>query len=616
MKSASAMKASVRRALTCVLCGMVCMGAVPAIGSTYYLSPRGNDGADGRSQEHPWKTIARLNQAHLAPGDIVCFLSGASFQGTVRAQASGITYTTYGGNVHAVIDGAVRTGRWSLYRGRIYKTHVEEEVKNLFAGGRAMTLARYPNEGFLIVTSTNGTTELTAAGLAQAPGSMKGSQIRIRTTNYTYETRPVRVLESGRLVLEPHANEYPKNFSYGIKQGYGFYLDNALEALDQPGEWYYDRQTHTLYFYAPQGADPSSMIVEASVHPYGIVSRKSRLVIRSLDFRRQAESGLKFEGTTSGTSIVQVSVEDALMHGIEIAGESSSYRIEGCRIDRIAGRGILLERSSMTVIADTRIGNIGLVPGCGIDNEHGMVGIALLAGSGTVIRNCRVDSTGYTGMRTDGAHHRVEGCTITNVMLKLSDGGALYAYNENGQTYGTIWKNNVIRNAVGNIEGTPAVEPEAHGLYWDFRCRDMTAEGNTVEHTASSGLFMQYACHHNTIRGNTFYKCTGNPIHIYTDAKYAYGGNRVTRNILYAEGKPASLYLQFADARVLDIGVIDSNYYSSGAKNPAVRRVYKDGEWKSQEYTLAEWKAAYRQDRHSQEIFRQPASFFARFKRN
>jgi hypothetical protein len=48
--------------------------------TSYYLNPRrGSDTYPGTSPLQPWKTITRLNQANLEPGDTVYFLGGATF---------------------------------------------------------------------------------------------------------------------------------------------------------------------------------------------------------------------------------------------------------------------------------------------------------------------------------------------------------------------------------------------------------------------------------------------------------------------------------------------------------------------------------------------------------
>jgi hypothetical protein len=53
---------------------------------TYYISNSGNDSSDGLSENSAWKTIARLNQVRLQPGDFVLFKSGDTFYGNLWIQ--------------------------------------------------------------------------------------------------------------------------------------------------------------------------------------------------------------------------------------------------------------------------------------------------------------------------------------------------------------------------------------------------------------------------------------------------------------------------------------------------------------------------------------------------
>ena len=70
-------------------------------GATYYVSPAGSDSNPG-TIDAPWRTVARVNSAPLAPGDTVLFRGGASFTGTpLMPSASGsatapITFGSYG----------------------------------------------------------------------------------------------------------------------------------------------------------------------------------------------------------------------------------------------------------------------------------------------------------------------------------------------------------------------------------------------------------------------------------------------------------------------------------------------------------------------------------------
>ena len=69
-------------------------------GKTLYVSPSGSDTNPG-TQAAPWRTVAKVNGAALAPADTVAFQGGASFAGQLAPNISGtatapITYTSYG----------------------------------------------------------------------------------------------------------------------------------------------------------------------------------------------------------------------------------------------------------------------------------------------------------------------------------------------------------------------------------------------------------------------------------------------------------------------------------------------------------------------------------------
>jgi hypothetical protein len=58
-------------------------------GRNYYLSSDGDDAASGTSPEQPWRTLARIGQAPLQPGDRILLRAGDSFAGQLVLGASG-----------------------------------------------------------------------------------------------------------------------------------------------------------------------------------------------------------------------------------------------------------------------------------------------------------------------------------------------------------------------------------------------------------------------------------------------------------------------------------------------------------------------------------------------
>lgn len=77
----------------------------------YYLSSStGNDSNDG-SQTQPWKTLSKISNTTLGPGDTVYFKKGDTFRGHFVVDGSGteqspITFTSYGNGSQPIISGS------------------------------------------------------------------------------------------------------------------------------------------------------------------------------------------------------------------------------------------------------------------------------------------------------------------------------------------------------------------------------------------------------------------------------------------------------------------------------------------------------------------------------
>ncbi len=126
-----------------------------------------------------------------------------------------------------------------------------------------MTLARWPNEGFTQIVDLLGPTPVDIRGT-------KGCREGI----FTYEgDRPKRWIGAKDIMLHGYwfwdwadqrlkvesidtekrviTLEPEPQHAYGFRKGQWYYAYNLLAELDQPGEWYLDRQTSILYFWPP-----------------------------------------------------------------------------------------------------------------------------------------------------------------------------------------------------------------------------------------------------------------------------------------------------------------------------------------------------------------------------
>ena len=144
----------------------------------------------------------------------------------------------------------------------------------VFFDGMPMTLARWPNAG---------SWELIADfphknGMDDGHGTTIGSL----TAGFFYtDDRPGRWKDNGNIWLHGYwaydwANSYERVAEldtahrfirteapyghYGFGKGQRFYFLNILEEIDQPGEWFIDRQAGKLYFWPPAPVDSGEVL--------------------------------------------------------------------------------------------------------------------------------------------------------------------------------------------------------------------------------------------------------------------------------------------------------------------------------------------------------------------
>lgn len=91
-------------------------------GTAYYVSNDGSDKNDGLSPEHPWATIARVNQASIKQGDAVFFERGGTWRCSEPVRcARGAVYSAYGEGAKPRLIASPENGaggeKWSLLDG-------------------------------------------------------------------------------------------------------------------------------------------------------------------------------------------------------------------------------------------------------------------------------------------------------------------------------------------------------------------------------------------------------------------------------------------------------------------------------------------------------------------
>lgn len=144
--------------------------AQPAAAAEYFVNPGGNDAAAGTIAA-PWRSVAKVNAASLAPGDVVRFAGGAVFSAMLAPQTSGtaaapIVFGTYGTG-RAVLDGATQNGFAGIaITGRSSLVFEHLAIRRWTGGGQGVYLS-----GARGVRFSDVTVEDSSEGFHQSPGA-------------------------------------------------------------------------------------------------------------------------------------------------------------------------------------------------------------------------------------------------------------------------------------------------------------------------------------------------------------------------------------------------------------------------------------------------------------
>ena len=462
--------------------------------TTYYVSSsEGNDSNAGTSVNQPWKTLAKVNGFKPVPGDQILFKRGDEWEGTLVVPASGnpifpITYGAYGTGDKPKIYGSKVISGWKHHSGNIYKAVVDGEITQLFADGKRMKAARYPDKGYLKVSRVESSVQFTAVdlpyGIDYTDAIWTG-----RTSAYTLISKTIRSSNSRTIIL----NSAPE---FGLGVGEGFMLTNKLEFLNEPGEWFYDAEHKAVYFWSPSGGSPANLVVRGSGTDYGVdISSKKYITIDDLEFLHYCLAGISIRKgyyvTVNNNNIMMPE-----QYGVFVPNDAS-------RNISITRNGIygsnhigILSYAPNTFISDNIIEDTGLLGNIRMSMGRN-AGTALFSRAAhcTISYN-RISNAGYNGINFWGINNMIKFNYINGACLVLDDGGGIYCYNGRDYTAtcsaGSNVASNIILNVNGNKEGYTLPNDGGSGIYMDDGVNNVNINSNTI-HRCTTGILLHLA---------------------------------------------------------------------------------------------------------------------------
>ena len=590
---------------------LLCLSA--AYATDYYVAANGNDSNPGTSPTQAWRSLNKVNamMSIFRPGDQILFRRGDQFADSLVITTSGslgspIRFAAFGSAEKApIINGFQQLTNWQAVGNGVWKTAYNSptgSVRNLFVDGKFQPIGRYPNVdapngGYLTITQKNGKT-ITVDGLK---GNWAGGDAVIRARRWILKRKQIIQQSGNQLTIADNSTRYQDNV------GWGFFVVNHPDALDQEGEWAYDAQAQEVYLRSSD--NPNTKTIQTAHEQYLVhFDTSDHIVLEGLSLQGAAEAAI-YLNTSNSVSVTRCAIYGSGQDGIS-AQNAQTITLTDNSLDYTNNNAIVIRptnQDAFAEIAHNTITRTATVAGMGESDDGNYCGITA-RGNDLYIHDNTVDQTGYLGIGFLGSRVRVEHNYVTNFCLVKDDGGGIYSYTNTkipGQDI-TI-RHNVVGKA-GNDRvrlGTTAPNRTiAYCYYLDGRTSDVDLQGNTAYQGLGAGIYL-----HNTtdsrITNNHVFDSNIGLLLSYDDSVTGspIRNNTITRNVFFAQDASQEV-VQFISQEedFGQAGVIDSNYYYHPTQpSPRFRISRIIGQNTTHEwYSLYQWQTAFSYDIHSQ----------------
>ncbi|MDF2925120.1 MAG: Ig domain protein group 2 domain protein [Paenibacillaceae bacterium] len=468
-----------------------------------YVSPLGNDEWSGLlsspvmgGTDGPLRTVeqARLKVREMKAGgmsaDITVYFREGQYpfanpvtfdEGDSGTNGFRVVYKSYPGE-EAVFNGGFRVAGWEAYQGGIYRAYVgnNARIEILSENNEMAAVARYPNGDAYNTVAGEVTGELRRKfifGEGDIPSVAYPQGMQVWMWNGAHRNwygwyKDVSSIDYGTRTVALAA-DMGANMAATTR----YFVQNAYELLDQPGEFYHDMRDGFLYYW-PR----AERMEDADVY-----AGRSSGVLRFVGTAASPVRSISVEGLriTNANS-------DALIH----MSFATDIDIRFNQIHNNYSNGIKIANGvNHNTIYGNELYNIGYN---GID----------IAGSGALIRT--LNTTNSNEISNNYIHH-------TGKINKHGAGIYVYSSGNNRITHNRItytpryaislkFPHSLFANQV--VEGVPISTDPASAYYHGYfnQTRDNVIAYNDVSHgnydSSDTGLIESYGARRNTISNN------------------------------------------------------------------------------------------------------------------
>jgi hypothetical protein len=391
------------------------------------------------------------------------------------------------------------------YGGGGYPAHLE-----LFFGGKRMTLARWPNDGYTSIAAVAGEKHDGELGKLEAGFYYQGDRPKLWKSlddvwvhgywawDWANSYEEIDSIDTNQRLLKTK----PPYGVYGFRQGQRFYFLNVLEELDSPGEYFVARDSGLLYFWPPEPMEKREAAVSVLETPLIRLRDVSGVTLRGLTLEVTRGSGLEINGGADNL-VAGCALRDIGNYAVVING-GRHHRVVSCDIENTGDGGIVLDGGNRATLSPA--GNA--VENCHIQHfgewsRCYQPGVRI-SGVGNRIAHCLIHDGPHNAILLAGNEHHIEFNDISRVCLETGDVGAFYA----GRNY--TQRGNLIRyNYFHDLRKRPGPSTQIYtdvmAVYLDDCMSGVTIFGN-VFYKAGRGTLIGGG-RDNTVENNIYVDC-------------------------------------------------------------------------------------------------------------
>ena len=383
----------------------------------------------------------------------------------------------------------------------------------LFYGGKPMTLARWPNEG----------NSEKIAGFpedAAQPDEHGGKIGKLENGFFYTGDRPGNWKDISGLWVHGYwswdwANSYERVASldvekrwvktaapfghYGFRKGQRFHFLNILEELDEPGEWFLDRNSATLYFWPPDARIPDGptgeILLSLSAEPFLKLKGASFVNIKRLVLEATRSTAVEIDGGASNL-IAGCIIRNVGNYGVRISGGKGNG-VQSCDILDTGDGGVSLEGGNRETLSPGG----HFVENCHFQRQGRWskcyVPAILIGGVGQRASHNLIHDHPHCAILFNGNDHLLDYNEIHHIALETGDVGAIYT----GRDY--TYRGNRIRH--NYIHHTGGVGMGSMGVYMDDCVSGAEIFGN-IFYKVQRAAFLGGGRDHHVVN-NIFVEC-------------------------------------------------------------------------------------------------------------